>query len=58
MSALARFQQYAEAFEEVFESDDWSHLEPYFTEDAVYEIHAAPPRRPYSGHFCSATEPG
>ena len=43
MNALARFQEYADAFEEVFESDDWSHLEPYFTEDAVYEIHAAPP---------------
>ena len=43
MSSLARFQQYADAFEEVFESDDWSHLEPYFTKDAVYEIHAAPP---------------
>jgi hypothetical protein len=40
---IARFQQYADAFEEVFESDDWSLLEPYFTENAVYEIHAAPP---------------
>ena len=43
MSSLARFQQYAEAFEEVYESDDWSLLEPYFTEGAVYEVHAAPP---------------
>ena len=43
MNSLARFQQYADAFEEVFESDDWSRLEPYFTEDAIYEIHAAPP---------------
>ena len=43
MNVLARFQQYADAFEEVFEDDDWSRLEPYFTEDAVYEIHAAPP---------------
>ena len=43
MDPIERFQQYADAFEEVFESDDWSRLEPYFTEDAIYEIHAAPP---------------
>ena len=43
MNELARFQEYADAFEEVFESDDWSLLEPFFTEDAVYEIHAGPP---------------
>ena len=43
MSEINRFQQYADAFEEVFVNDDWSLLEPYFTEDAVYEIHAAPP---------------
>lgn len=43
MSEIDRFQQYADAFEEVFVNDDWSLLEPYFTEDAVYEIHAAPP---------------
>jgi hypothetical protein len=40
---IARFQEYADAFEVVFESDDWSLLEPYFTDDTVYEIHAAPP---------------
>ena len=43
MSSLARFQQYADAFEVVYESDDWSLLEPYFTENAVYEVHASPP---------------
>jgi hypothetical protein len=43
MDLLARFQQYADAFEEVFESDDWKQLEQYFTESAVYEIHGAPP---------------
>ena len=43
MDLLARFQQYADAFEEVFESDDWTQLEQYFTESAVYEIHGAPP---------------
>lgn len=43
MNLIARFQQYADAFEVVFENDDWSLLEPYFTENAVYEIHAGPP---------------
>jgi len=43
MDALTRFQEYAAAFEEVFRSDDWSALEPYFTEDAVYEILGGPP---------------
>ena len=37
MSILDRYQAYADAFEESFEDDDWSHIEPYFTEDAVYE---------------------
>ncbi len=43
MDLVARFQEYADAFEEVFENDDWYRLEPYFTEDAVYEIHAQAP---------------
>ncbi len=37
MDPIARFQQYADAFEIFFEKDDPSILEPYFTEDAVYE---------------------
>jgi hypothetical protein len=37
MSILDRFQAYADAFEESFVDDDWSHIEPYFTDDAVYE---------------------
>jgi hypothetical protein len=37
MSILDRYQAYAAAFEESYEDDDWSHIEPYFTEDAVYE---------------------
>ena len=37
MSILDRYQAYADAFEESYEDDDWSHVEPYFTEDAVYE---------------------
>jgi hypothetical protein len=37
MSILDRFRAYAEAFEESFVDDDWSRIEPFFTEDAVYE---------------------
>jgi hypothetical protein len=37
MNPVERFAQYAAAFEVVFEKDDWSLLEPYFTENAVYE---------------------
>ena len=37
MSILDRYQAYADAFEVSFEDDDWSRVEPYFTEDAVYE---------------------
>ncbi len=43
MDPIARFQEYAAAFEQVYESDDWSLLEPYFTEDAVYEIFGGEP---------------
>ena len=35
MDPIARFQQYADAFEEFFERDDPSILEPYLTEDAA-----------------------
>lgn len=37
MSILDRFQAYADAFEESYEDDDWSRIEEFFTEDAVYE---------------------
>ena len=37
MSIQDHYQAYASAFEESFVDDDWSRLEPYFTEDAVYE---------------------
>ncbi len=37
MSILDRYQAYADAFEKSYVDDDWSHVEPYFTEDAVYE---------------------
>ena len=37
MSILDRYRAYAEAFEESLVDDDWSRIEPYFTENAVYE---------------------
>ena len=38
MSRIALFVKYAAAFEDAYKSDDWSLLEPYFSEDAVYEV--------------------
>jgi hypothetical protein len=38
MSTLSQFLAYAAAFEKAFVSDDWSLVEPFFTEDAVYEV--------------------
>ena len=38
MSPLELFKAYAARFEEVFVSDDWSRLEPFFHPDAVYEM--------------------
>ena len=38
MASLSQFLAYAAAFEKAFESDDWSLVEPFFTEDAVYEV--------------------
>jgi hypothetical protein len=43
MSLIGRFASYAAAFEKAFESDDWSVVEPFFKEDAVYEISLDPP---------------
>ena len=37
MSKVAHFAAYAGAFEKAFASDDWSQVEPFFTEDAVYD---------------------
>jgi len=37
MSALQRYAAYAAAFEQAYASDDWSLVEPFFTEDAVYD---------------------
>jgi hypothetical protein len=37
MGIQERYQAYADAFELSYEDDDWSRLEPYFTENSVYE---------------------
>lgn len=37
MDLTARFTQYAAAFEEAYATDDWSRIEPFFTEEAVYQ---------------------
>ena len=37
MSIIERYRAYADAFEESYEDDDWSRIEQYFSEDAVYE---------------------
>ena len=37
MSFIPRFGAYAAAFEKAYVADEWSLVEPYFTEDAVYE---------------------
>jgi hypothetical protein len=36
MSIVDRYRAYADAFEESLVDDDWSRIEPFFTEDAVY----------------------
>lgn len=43
MSKIGRFAAYAAAFEKSFVSDDWSLVEPFFTEEAVYEVDLDPP---------------
>lgn len=43
MGIIDRYVAYATAFEEAYASDDWSKLEPFFTEDAVYAFVAPAP---------------
>jgi ketosteroid isomerase-like protein len=43
VSKIPRFAAYAAAFEKSYASDDWSLVEPFFTEDAVYEVGLEPP---------------
>lgn len=49
MSLIARFVEYAAAFEKAYASDDWTLVEPFFTEDAEYEILGMP--APLGGRF-------
>jgi hypothetical protein len=43
MPLIPRFAAYAAAFEKSYASDDWSLVEPFFAEDAVYAIDVGPP---------------
>jgi hypothetical protein len=43
MGKIDRYLAYAAAFEEAYASDDWSKLEPVFTDDAVYAFIAPAP---------------
>jgi hypothetical protein len=43
MSKIPRFAQYAAAFEKAYATNDFSAIEPFFTEDAVYEVKDVPP---------------
>ncbi len=43
MSMTAQFAAYAAAFEKAYVSDDWSLVEPFFTEEAIYEVALDPP---------------
>ncbi len=42
MTLIERFQAYALAFEETYLDDNWGRLEPFFTEDATYEVTGIP----------------
>lgn len=48
VSLIPRFAEYAAAFEKAYASDDWSVVEPFFAEDAVYEVHS---ELPFGGRF-------
>jgi ketosteroid isomerase-like protein len=48
MSHIPQFAAYAAAFEKAFASDDWSVVEPFFTEDALYEVGLT---APFGGRF-------
>jgi hypothetical protein len=41
MSIAEQFYAYAGDFEKTYRDDDWSRLNPYFAEDAVYEVDGA-----------------
>ena len=41
LKAVVPDMEYYEAFEEAYDSDEWSVVEPFFTDDAVYEVTGA-----------------
>ncbi|MFN2425458.1 MAG: hypothetical protein ABR587_03315 [Candidatus Binatia bacterium] len=45
MNLIERFLAYEADFEKTVADDRWSRLEPYFTEDAVYETYGSTGRR-------------
>ena len=38
MNIVQRFLEYADAFEKTYEDDDWSRIEPFFTEESSYQF--------------------
>ena len=42
MSQIERFLHYAQEFEKTYKDDDWSRLDVFFADDAVYEVKNAP----------------
>jgi len=52
MGTIERYMAYAAAFEEAYASDNWSQLEPFFTEDAAY-MNVAP--APFGGEYKGRT---
>ena len=48
MNLTERFLAFAIAFEKTYVDDDWARLEPFFTEDAVYDVPGEPP---LGGHW-------
>ena len=42
MTHLPTFLAYAAAFEKTYADDDWSRLEPFFTDDVVYQVSGLP----------------
>jgi hypothetical protein len=52
MGIIDHFVTYAAAFEEAYASDNWTQLEPFFTEDAVY-VNDAP--APFGGEYTGRT---
>jgi len=43
MDPVARFLEYAAAFEQTYRDDQWERLGEYFSEDAVYSVDGGPP---------------